>query len=121
MIRLIKISFFSIILGLSSNICCQTYYCDMFGQSNEQLTPDIPVTGKFSKTFMKNPGSNDNFYLVNADAYWNKWSIIGTLFNSVFTLNWGGGNYAGPDGTFATPASDNKFYTLQIDNASYNK
>ena len=91
----------------------------MFWQGNTAMSANTPVNGKWSKTVQKTSGSTNNAYLVNADSYNNKWYNSSTPYNQEFTLTWGGGSGSGNDGQLSTGATDGKYYTFQINNATY--
>ena len=95
----------------------------MFWQGNTPMSSNTPVSGKWSKTVQKTnvSGSTNNAYLVQADAYFNKWSNTSTNYNEEFTLEWGGGSYNGSNGVLNNAATDGKYYTLTFDVSYENK
>lgn len=93
------------------------YAWDRFGMGNVVMTNNSPVSGIVSNTTQAT--STTNYYLVQWDGYANKWSNTSTPYNQVFTLNWGGGSFNGPDGVFTTAPTSGRHYTLQIRGLSY--
>ena len=93
------------------------YAWDRFGMGNVVMTNNSPVNGIISNTTQAT--STTNYYLVQWDGYANKWSNTSTPYNQVFTLNWGGGSFNGPDGVFTTAPTSGRHYTLQIRGLSY--
>ncbi|MCZ8192154.1 MAG: putative metal-binding motif-containing protein, partial [Microcystis sp. LE19-338.1B] len=93
------------------------YAWDRFGMGNVVMTNNSPVNGIISNTTQAT--STTNYYLVQWDGYANKWSNTSTPYNQVFTLNWGGGSFNGPDGVFSTAPTSGRHYTLQIRGLSY--
>ena len=93
------------------------YAWDRFGMGNVVLTNNSPVSGILSNTTQAT--TTNNYYLVQWDSYANKWSSTTTPYNQVFTLNWGGGSFNGPNGVFNTAPTSGRHYTLQIRGLSY--
>ena len=109
---------FFISFMFNSNIFAQSNYSwDRFGQGGVSMDVNLPVPGIISQTTQAT--SSSNYYLVEWDSYWNKWSNTSTPYNEVFTLSFGGGGYAGSDGNLNEPTTTNKYYTLQIKGLDY--
>ena len=94
------------------------YSWDKFGSGTSTMSNNSPANGIISQTFQA-PASPTNYYLVQWDGYANKWSNTSTPYNSVFTLNWGGGSFNGSNGAFSVAPSATKRYTMQIRGLGY--
>ena len=96
MLKLITAVFFISFIFISNIFAQSNYSWDRFGQGGVVMNVDSPVQGIISQTTQATSASN--YYLVEWDNYWNKWSNTSTPYNQVFTLYWGGGSQNGSNG-----------------------
>ena len=77
------------------------------------------AAGANIRTLTVQADSNDDEFVVEWNNFGNKWFNISSPYNSIFTLEWGGGNFNGPNSILSSPATNGKYYTIQIDGLDY--